>query len=256
MSKGGTTYYLTYDQVGSLRIVADASGSEIKMIDYDSFGSIISDTNPGFQVPFGFAGGLHDQDTGLVKFGFRDYDPDIGRWTAKDPIRFGGGDVDLYGYVANNPVNFIDPLGLWWDTGHRQLTTGAMTGSPFTTTDINRAIQSNLNVDRILNQANDPAHYMPGNQAAAEALIRSLLERAVELEAAGRHDEAMVALGEGLHTVQDRYSHFEQNGGWIAHATRGCDDPARHPREFEAAQETSNKYVREFLRRTSRTRRR
>jgi len=97
---------------------------------------------------------------------------------------------------------------------------------------------------------------MPGNQTAAEALISSLLERAVELEAAGRHDEAMDVLGEGLHTVQDRYSHFEQNGGWIAHATRGCDDPARHPREFEAAQEASNKYVQEFLRRTSRPRRR
>ena len=60
-----------------------------------------------FEVPFGFAGGLHDRDTGLVRFGHRDYDPDVGRWTAKDPIRFDGGDTDLYGYVFNNPVNFI-----------------------------------------------------------------------------------------------------------------------------------------------------
>ena len=112
MTKGGTTYYLTYDQVGSLRIVADASGNVIKRIDYDSFGNIISDTNPGFQVPFGFAGGLHDRDTGLVRFGFRDYDPDIGRWTAKDPILFASGDVDLYGYCLSNPVNFNDPWGL------------------------------------------------------------------------------------------------------------------------------------------------
>ncbi|MCP4252560.1 MAG: RHS repeat-associated core domain-containing protein, partial [Candidatus Scalindua sp.] len=62
--------------------------------------------------PFGFAGGLHDMDTGLVRFGARDYDTSIGRWTAKDPIDFAGGDVNLYGYVQNNPVNFIDPLGL------------------------------------------------------------------------------------------------------------------------------------------------
>ena len=46
------------------------------------------------------------------RFGYRDYDPDIGRWTAKDPIFFAGGDTDLYGYVLNDPVNLIDPLGL------------------------------------------------------------------------------------------------------------------------------------------------
>jgi len=112
MTKGGITYYLTYDQVGSLRVVADASGNVIKRIDYDSFGNIIDDTNTGFTIPFGFAGGLYDRDTGLVRFGFRDYDPDTGRWTAKDPILFTAGQVDLYGYVANNPVNWADPLGL------------------------------------------------------------------------------------------------------------------------------------------------
>jgi RHS repeat-associated protein len=112
MTKDGATYYLTYDQVGSLRVVADAFGNVVKQIDYDSFGNIISDTNPSFEVPFGFAGGLHDRDTGLVRFGYRDYDPDIGRWTAKDPIGFAGGDTDLYGYCLNNPVNSIDPWGL------------------------------------------------------------------------------------------------------------------------------------------------
>ncbi|MCI5136554.1 MAG: RHS repeat-associated core domain-containing protein [Candidatus Electrothrix sp. AW2] len=112
MTAGGANYYLGYDQVGSLRTVADASGSVVKEISYDSFGTILSDSNPAFAVPFGFAGGLHDRDTGLVKFGFRDYDPAIGRWVAKDPILFAGGDVDLYGYVLGDPVNFVDPDGL------------------------------------------------------------------------------------------------------------------------------------------------
>jgi uncharacterized protein RhaS with RHS repeats len=35
-----------------------------------------------------------------------------GRWTAKDPIRFDGGDANLFGYVANNPINWVDPEGL------------------------------------------------------------------------------------------------------------------------------------------------
>ena len=47
-----------------------------------------------------------------MRFGFRDYDPETGRWTAKDPIGFAGGDVDLWGYVLGDPVNFIDPIGL------------------------------------------------------------------------------------------------------------------------------------------------
>jgi len=120
MSRNGTTYYLTYDPVGTLRVVADQSGNVVKRIEYDSFGNVIADTDPAFEVPFGFAGGLHDRDTGLVRFGYRDYDPDIGRWTAKDPILFAGGDTDLYGYCLNDPVNWVDPDGLfslpipWW----------------------------------------------------------------------------------------------------------------------------------------------
>ena len=61
MTKGGSTYYLTYDQVGSLRVVADVSGNVVKRIDYDSFGNIIDDSNPSFEVLFGFAGGLNDR---------------------------------------------------------------------------------------------------------------------------------------------------------------------------------------------------
>jgi RHS repeat-associated protein len=83
----------------------------VERIDYDEFGNVISDTNPGFQ-PFGFAGGLYDQDTKLVRFGARDYDASIDRWTAKDPILFLGGNTNLYGYVLNDPVNLVDPSGL------------------------------------------------------------------------------------------------------------------------------------------------
>ncbi len=117
MTRAGSTYYLTYDQVGSHRVVADASGNVVKRIDYDSFGNIVTDTNPLFEIPFAFAGGLHDRDTDLVRFGFRDYDPDVGRWTAKDPILFASGDADLYEYCLNDPVNWVDLLGLKWTIG-------------------------------------------------------------------------------------------------------------------------------------------
>jgi RHS repeat-associated protein len=67
--------------------------------------------NHGFQ-PFGFAGGLYDPDTKLVRFGARDYDAEVGRWTSKDPILFGGGQANLYVYVNGDPVNDNDPSGL------------------------------------------------------------------------------------------------------------------------------------------------
>ncbi len=117
MMKGGVQYYLAYDQIGSLRVVANADGNVVKQISYDSFGNIINESDPLFNVPFGFAGGLHDRDTNLVRFGYRDYDPDIRRWIAKDPIFFAGGDTDLYGYVLNDPVNFFDPTGKFLVSG-------------------------------------------------------------------------------------------------------------------------------------------
>lgn len=85
-------------------------GESTSRLTQDEFGNVLADTNPGFQ-PFGFAGGLYDADTGLVRFGARDYDAVTGRWTAKDPIGFAGGDTNLYAYCANDSVNCIDPSG-------------------------------------------------------------------------------------------------------------------------------------------------
>ncbi len=62
-------------------------------------------------IPFGFSGGIYDSETKLVRFGVRDYNSETGRWTSKDPIRFKAGDSNLYGYVLQDPVNFIDPVG-------------------------------------------------------------------------------------------------------------------------------------------------
>jgi len=110
--QGGQRYYIVTDHLGSPRAVTNSAGVIIKKLDYDSFGNVISDSNLGVNIPFGFAGGLYDTDTDLIRFGYRDYDPDTGRWTARDPIGFAGGDTNLYGYVFSDPINWTDPLGL------------------------------------------------------------------------------------------------------------------------------------------------
>jgi len=109
--KGGQTYRIIADQLGSPRLVVNvATGQIAQRLDYDAWGNVLQDTNSGLQ-PFGFAGGLYDRDPGLVRFGLRDYDPIAGRWTNKDPSGFAGGDSNLYAYVSNDPVNAIDPTG-------------------------------------------------------------------------------------------------------------------------------------------------
>ncbi len=111
--RGTAHLRLVCDQLGSVRAVVDAaSGNILQTIEYDAFGRVTKDSNPGFQ-PFGFAGGLYDPETGLVHFGAREYDPAIGRWTTRDPILYRGGQANLYAYVDSDPVNQIDPLGLW-----------------------------------------------------------------------------------------------------------------------------------------------
>ncbi len=113
MVKSGETYRIITDHLGSPRMVVDVSnGQVVQQMAYDEFGNVTKDTTPGFQ-PFGFAGGLYDRDTALVRFGVRDYDPITGKWTAKDPILFGGGDTNVFGYSLNDPLNWIDPSGLW-----------------------------------------------------------------------------------------------------------------------------------------------
>jgi len=113
MIKAGVEYRIVSDHLGSVRLVIRSSNNQImQQLNYDDFGRVIQDTNPGFQ-PFGFAGGLYEPATGLVRFGARDYDAETGRFLSKDPILFGGGSPNLYSYTMNDPINLIDPSGLF-----------------------------------------------------------------------------------------------------------------------------------------------
>lgn len=129
--KGGKTYRIIADHLGSPRLVVDTlTGEVVQRMDYDAFGNVIGDSNPGFQ-PFGFAGGLYDRATGLTRFGARDYEARTGRWTSKEAMGFESGDTNLYSYCRNNPLNMVDTNGLECADAGKIVEVNALDGKMF-----------------------------------------------------------------------------------------------------------------------------
>lgn len=113
LERDSQRYYVITDNVGTPREVLNAEGVTVKTLRYSAFGALLSDSNPGFELMIGFAGGLEDRAAGLVRFGARDYDPVSARWTARDPILLDSGETNVYAYVGNNPIVLRDPCGLF-----------------------------------------------------------------------------------------------------------------------------------------------
>jgi RHS repeat-associated protein len=112
MQVGTTNYFYTRDRLGSIRELTNGSGTVQTRYDYDSYGrrTKVSGT---IVVDFGFTGYYFHQPSGLNLALYRAYDADLGRWISRDPLEnaeFLQG-PNLYGYVGNNPVIYVDPDG-------------------------------------------------------------------------------------------------------------------------------------------------
>ena len=110
----GTTKYLYFrDHLGSIREMMKANGTLVARFDYDPWGrstTVINTTLPDFNFTGLYRHGSSNLDLGV----YRAYDPDLGRWLSRDPIGETGG-LNLYSYVANDPVRLTDPFGLLVD---------------------------------------------------------------------------------------------------------------------------------------------
>ena len=104
----GTVERVVRDHLGSPRALVDVATGTSSSYTFDGYGNVRGSAPPG---GLGYTGGLYDPLTGLVRLGARDYDPVVGRWTAPDPALWGGGQANLYEYVAGDPLGYVDPTG-------------------------------------------------------------------------------------------------------------------------------------------------
>ncbi|MGA1840762.1 MAG: RHS repeat-associated core domain-containing protein [bacterium] len=112
-------YYHTQDILGSTILISDPNGHEKKTYSYDAFGIAYQGDLDEINE-FGYNGKRYDHLAELYNYGFRDYKPEIGRWTTIDPVK---DRKNWYSYCSNNPANLIDPLGLCGEENDQDLWT-------------------------------------------------------------------------------------------------------------------------------------
>ena len=109
--KDNASYYYMVDGNKNIVGLVDENAVKVNSYEYSPFGKVLAD-NETIAQPFKFSSEYHDEQTGLVYYNYRYYNPENGKWLKRDPIAEKGG-YNLYAFVNNNPVNYFDNLGLW-----------------------------------------------------------------------------------------------------------------------------------------------
>jgi RHS repeat-associated protein len=114
MNVGGDVHQVGHDGDENVTVLVKASTGRVSaFFDYDPFGQTLKAAGEfASQNPFRFSNQYTDGETGLVYYGYRYYNPQIGRWISRDPSAEASG-ANLYGFLGNDSLNGVDSLGLW-----------------------------------------------------------------------------------------------------------------------------------------------
>jgi RHS repeat-associated protein len=204
------TYEVAYDGNHNVVALLDSTSNEMPAFyDYDAFGNqLLESGEPG--NPFRFSTKYTDSETGLVYYGNRYYNPAQGRWINRDPLEEDGG-LNLYGFVTNDPVNKVDPLGLYEIDVHYYLTYWlAIKTGCFTDKEARMIAEGNQKTDE--DTATKPAFGGTEEQRKRNSLYHGLHphDHTPFLNAHWQNaskNESLPLLGRYLHYFQDTYSH-------------------------------------------------
>jgi RHS repeat-associated protein len=108
---GSTIRHYVKDALGSTVALTDDSGAVKTTYTYDAYGNATA-TGETSDNPFQYTARENDG-TGLYYYRARYYSPEMQRLISEDPIRLNGGDINFFAYTHNNPIRYIDPLGLY-----------------------------------------------------------------------------------------------------------------------------------------------
>jgi RHS repeat-associated protein len=214
-----TRIYYHTDGVDSITTLTNHMGHKVQEYDYDSFGNIKS-TPFWIKQPYTYTGREFDYHTGLYYYRARYYDPKAGRFVTRDPIGFEGGDVNLYNYVGANPVNWVDPFGLYNkdvhfnDTYNIAIRVGLSQNTAYKIATADNNVDTKYPVRSYENRKN--WHLINVTR------VNSLFDGAIASCSAE-------TFGEALHALQDYYSHTLQGyGPRRGHWTHAPDIPSNN----------------------------
>ncbi len=220
-------WYL-YNAHGDVTALIANNGTIAKNYEYNSFGVQKSAMDDGDKNPYRYSGEYYDAESGYTYLQARYYDPDVGRFISEDPAMDGD---NWYVYCGNDPVNMVDPTGMWFGFTHKEMTEKAY----------NKAVAKGKREDKYLDALKKGCTYPDEERSKAkreetksvyggdrwhghekhEIVLTKQLKKIKKVKTKVK---AYKQIGYALHTIQDFYAHNVKLNGkivWARNAIKG-----------------------------------